>query len=89
MLIGGADVTPSSYGADPHHETVHHPPGPGRAERRLLDGRAGPGLPVLGVCRGAQLLNVALGGTLHQHLPDVARHTPATCRGRASSGGRG
>ena len=43
-------------------------------EFALLDGALDAGLPVLGICRGAQVLNVALGGTLHQHLPDVVGH---------------
>ncbi len=44
-------------------------------EFALLRGACARGMPVLGICRGAQVLNVALGGTLHQHLPDVVGHT--------------
>ena len=82
LLAGGADVDPASYGAAPHPETGRH-----LARARPLRDRAGArgrssaGCPVLGVCRGMQILNVALRGTLDQHLPDVIgsddhRHTP-------------
>jgi len=74
MLIGGADVTPSSYGAEPHPETVITRPDRDEHERRLLASALDRDLPVLGICRGAQLLTVALGGTLRQHLPDELGH---------------
>ena len=44
-------------------------------EFALIDGAMRRGMPVLGICRGAQVVNVALGGTLHQHLPDVLGHS--------------
>jgi putative glutamine amidotransferase len=81
LLAGGADVDPASYGAMPHPETGLTWPERDRFEialaRRAIERR----LPVLGACRGMQILNVALGGTLQQHLPDVVgtdehRHTP-------------
>lgn len=74
VLIGGSDVDPRRYGAVPHPRTG--PPRPERdgMELAALDVALRRGIPVLGVCRGAQLLNVALGGTLHQHLPDVLGH---------------
>lgn len=74
LLIGGGDVDPTRYGAVPHAMTGRVFPARDTAEltllRRALDHR----LPVLGICRGLQLLNVALGGTLHQHIPDLVRH---------------
>ncbi len=75
MLIGGADITPSSYGADPHQETVITRPDRDEHERRVLAAALDRDLPVLGICRGAQLLTVALGGSLRQHLPDDLGHT--------------
>ena len=75
MLIGGADITPSSYGAEPHPETVVTRPDRDEHERRLLTAALDRDLPVLGVCRGAQLLTVALGGAVRQHLPDELGHT--------------
>jgi len=59
------DVQQLRPAADPEHR---------QAELAVLDRALELGLPVLGVCRGAQLLNVAFGGTLHQHLPDVVGH---------------
>jgi len=80
MLTGGSDVDPERYQQRPHaHSTVVRP-WRDDWELRLLARAVAADLPVLGVCRGAQLLNVALGGTLDQHLPDSLghqRHCPA------------
>lgn len=71
VLSGGADVDPSLYGQAPHEKTA--PPRTDRDawEQALIRGAIARNIPFLGICRGAQLLNVALGGTLHQHLPDI------------------
>lgn len=74
VVIGGADVDPGWYGAEPHPTTRDTRPERDRHELRLLEAALERGLPVLGVCRGAQVLNVALGGSLHQHLPEVTGH---------------
>ncbi|TCO59183.1 gamma-glutamyl-gamma-aminobutyrate hydrolase family protein [Actinocrispum wychmicini] len=71
VLAGGADIDPSRYGQATHQRT-----GALRLERdmsefSLFHLALEADLPVLAVCRGLQLVNVALGGTLHQHLPDV------------------
>jgi putative glutamine amidotransferase len=81
LLAGGADVDPASYGAEPHPESGVVWPERDRFEIALVSRSIEREIPVLGVCRGAQILNVALGGTLHQHLPDVIgsdrhRHRP-------------
>jgi putative glutamine amidotransferase len=75
IVTGGRDVDPARYGQPPHPET--DPPGTERDdwELALLQGAIARELPFLGICRGAQVLNVALGGTLHQHLPDVIGST--------------
>jgi gamma-glutamyl-gamma-aminobutyrate hydrolase PuuD len=75
VLAGGPDIDPQHYGAERHPRT-----GPPRAERDAAELAAlrcalAAGIPVLGVCRGVQLLNAALGGTLRQHLPDAVGHT--------------
>jgi putative glutamine amidotransferase len=79
ILSGGSDVEPSRYGA-----AAHPAAGPFNAERdsaelELCRHALATGLPVLGICRGLQVINVALGGTLHQHLPDLVgndSHSP-------------
>jgi putative glutamine amidotransferase len=71
ILAGGADVDPASYGAQSHPETGPTWPERDRFELALVRRALDRGAPVLGVCRGAQILNVALGGTLVQHLPDA------------------
>ena len=74
LLSGGRDVAPDRYGAAPHPAAGLPHPERDTAELVVLGRALELDLPVLGVCRGAQLLNVALGGTLHQHLPDVVGH---------------
>ncbi len=70
-LPGGPDIHPSFYGASAHPELGPTEPDLDAFELELARGALERGMPVLGICRGAQLLNVALGGTLHQHVPDV------------------
>ncbi|MFG1883163.1 gamma-glutamyl-gamma-aminobutyrate hydrolase family protein [Micromonospora sp. NPDC049102] len=79
LLAGGADVGPVRYGQQPHPRTEDRPDRDA-GELTLLTAALAAHLPVLGVCRGMQLLAVAYGGTLHQHLPDVLgseAHRPA------------
>ena len=71
IITGGRDIEPSVYGHDPHPATDTPARDRDAWEFALLDAALWCGTPVLGICRGAQVLNVALGGTLHQHLPDV------------------
>jgi putative glutamine amidotransferase len=77
VVTGGRDVDPGRYGQAPHPAT-DQPVEDSRVrdafEFALLRTALDRGMPVLGICRGAQVLNVALGGTLHQHLPDVLGH---------------
>lgn len=69
ILAGGADIDPATYGAEPDSETIGTWPDRDRFEVALARGALERDMPVLGICRGMQLLNVALGGTLDQHLP--------------------
>lgn len=71
VVTGGRDVDPLAYGQTPHEETDRPDSTRDAWEFALLTEALRRGMPVLGICRGAQVLNVALGGTLHQHLPDV------------------
>ena len=82
VLAGGGDVDPASYGARPHPETAGACPERDRFELALAGRALERDMPLLGVCRGMELLNVAAGGTLVQHLPDRLghdrhRHLPA------------
>ena len=74
ILSGGSDVDPDSYGADPHPETGRTFPERDRVEVALVQRAVERDMPVLGICRGMQVLNVAFGGTLLQHLPDHVGH---------------
>jgi putative glutamine amidotransferase len=68
ILAGGADIDPASYGAEPHAETIGSWPERDRFELALARRALERDMPVLGICRGMQILNVALGGTLVQDL---------------------
>lgn len=71
VVTGGAfDVDPALYGDGAKHETVTLKAGRTQAELALVQGALARDLPVLGICGGQQLLAVALGGTLVQHIPD-------------------
>jgi putative glutamine amidotransferase len=74
ILAGGNDIDPSSYGAEPHPETKATVLERDRSELALARRAWERDLPVLGICRGMQLINVAMGGTLLQHLPDEVGH---------------
>jgi putative glutamine amidotransferase len=74
VLAGGADIDPASYGAQAHAETVDTVPERDRFEIALVRAAIESDLPVLGICRGMQLINVAYGGTLLQHLPELFGH---------------
>jgi putative glutamine amidotransferase len=69
ILCGGPDVDPSLYGAEREPATVLLAPERDGAERELIAAALERDVPLLGICRGAQLLNVVRGGTLHQDLP--------------------
>jgi putative glutamine amidotransferase len=81
IFSGGSDLSPETYGQDPHPETYGVVPERDDAELALLTAALARDLPVLAICRGSQVLNVALGGDLLQHLPEVVgdekhKHTP-------------
>jgi len=85
VFSGGTDVDPALYGQAPHAETNGVVRARDEAELALLHGALQRDLPFLAICRGSQLLNVALGGELVQHLPDVVGHA----RHRHSGGAYG
>jgi putative glutamine amidotransferase len=81
IFSGGADLDPELYGQEAHPETSGVAEARDRAELALLEGALARDMPVLAICRGSQVLNVARGGDLVQHLPDVVgdekhKHTP-------------
>lgn len=69
-LPGGGDIDPSLYGAEPHAHLGPTEPALDRFELAAVAEARRLGLPILAICRGSQMLNVAHGGTLLQHLPD-------------------
>jgi putative glutamine amidotransferase len=82
VLTGGGDVDPGLYGERPAPSVGGVDPVRDESERALLAAALAADLPVLAVCRGCQILNIELGGTLYQHLPDVVgnedhRHAPS------------
>ena len=74
VVSGGVDMDPASYGAEPHPETKGWTAERDAFELALVRRAAEIDMPVLGVCRGMQVLNVAFGGTLFQHLPETFGH---------------
>ena len=81
LFSGGSDIDPAVYGHDPHPETTGVRAERDAGELALLTAALERDMPVLAVCRGSQVLNVALGGDIVQHLPDVVgdekhKHTP-------------
>jgi putative glutamine amidotransferase len=74
VFSGGADVAPSTYGADPHPETDTPQERRDASEMALLTAALERDMPTLAICRGFQLLNVARGGDLVQHLPETLGH---------------
>jgi putative glutamine amidotransferase len=77
VLAGGSDLDPASYGAHAHDETGPTTPVRDRFELALAYGALERDMPLLGICRGMEMLNVACGGTLDQHIErlDLHRHT--------------
>lgn len=71
VLIGGNDMDPAAFGQAPHPNLEPLDPQRDRFDLELARGALALGLPILGICGGMQLLAVARGGTLHQHLPDT------------------
>ena len=70
LLVGGGDIDPARYGQEPVPEVSHINPARDDFEIPLVRAAIEQGVPTLCICRGAQVLNVALGGTLHQHISD-------------------
>lgn len=70
LLVGGGDVDPARYGQEPHATIYGLEPDRDDLETELLHAADRTGLPTLAICRGMQVMNVAFGGTLIQHLPD-------------------
>jgi putative glutamine amidotransferase len=74
VFTGGPDLDPALYDSEPHPETNNVRPGRDRAEIALLTAALERDLPLLAICRGSQVMNVALGGDLEQHVPDLVGH---------------
>jgi gamma-glutamyl-gamma-aminobutyrate hydrolase PuuD len=85
LLAGGGDVVPDRYGADRHERTYGEDAERDALEIALVRRVTEVGIPALAICRGIQVLNVALGGTLIQHIPDL----PGTVAHGEPVGGEG
>src|SRR5687767_2059842 len=75
VLAGGPDVDPARYGQAAGAETDEPRTDRDASELRLVETALRNGFPTLGICRGMQVMNVALGGTLRQHIPDDLGNT--------------
>src|SRR4051812_39966951 len=89
VISGGADVDPSRYDAHPHARTAGWRPDRDAWELALLDAAEAVRLPVLGVCRGMQVMAVHGGGRLDQHTPDLVGHEDHSPGGDQYGGGAG
>jgi putative glutamine amidotransferase len=74
VFSGGSDLDPTLYGQEPHEQTSGVVRTRDEAELALLSGALERDMPVLAICRGSQVLNVARGGDLVQHLPEIVGH---------------
>lgn len=83
VLPGGPDIDPALYSAAPHPAARRFDSARDAAELAFLRAALDAGLPVFGICRGMQLLNVLCGGTLHQYIPEIVEHD-----GHSPEGGR-
>jgi len=90
VLSGGGDIEPAHYGAERHPSVTETCRERDEFELALAKIALSRGMPVLGICRGLQVVNVTLGGTLHQHIPDLpgALVHSAEWRGRSRDRGR-
>ena len=74
VIPGGPDIDPARYGAPRHEQTRFTDQELDSAEFAVLDAALARRLPIFGICRGMQLLNIHLGGTLHQYIPELLGH---------------
>ncbi|HEV3381789.1 MAG TPA: gamma-glutamyl-gamma-aminobutyrate hydrolase family protein [Trebonia sp.] len=74
IIAGGGDIDPALYGAPAHPETDANAPDRDVWELAIAEAALKLRVPLLGICRGMQMINIACGGTLHQHIPDLVGH---------------
>jgi gamma-glutamyl-gamma-aminobutyrate hydrolase PuuD len=74
VIAGGGDIDPAIYGAARHPKTEVTAPDRDAWELAVAESAIRMNVPLLGICRGMQVMNVACGGTLHQHVPDLVGH---------------